>query len=144
MKKKKRKLDLSLTPDKEVKEIEKVNTKEEKKIKNNSTVMNNMANNEPKPVDEASKGRTLEAKEPNEKKKLSYEELENIARQLGSQCEQLYSKYKELDLSNFFKRLDYLFKVVENKHSLAPDFVEKCAKEIVEMMTPPEEPKKSK
>lgn len=39
-----------------------------------------------------------------------------------------------------FRRLDYLFKVVENCHMFTQDFTEKCINEIVEVMTIPEEP----
>ena len=44
---------------------------------------------------------------------------------------------------NTFKRLDYCFKVLEVAPTLSsvmfsPDFVEKCAKEIEDLMTPPE------
>ena len=38
-----------------------------------------------------------------------------------------------------FKRLDYLFKVVENGHMFKQDFFEKCIAEIEELMTVPEE-----
>lgn len=41
-----------------------------------------------------------------------------------------------------FKRLDYCFKVLEvaptlSAAMLSPDFVERCAKEIEDLMTPP-------
>lgn len=43
---------------------------------------------------------------------------------------------------NMFKRLDYCFKVLEVAPTLSaamfsPDFVERCAKEIEDLMTPP-------
>lgn len=77
-------------------------------------------------------------------KKLSYEELENVANQLSKQSEQLYMKLQESNMYNTFKRLDYLFKVVENEMSFDNEFVEKCTKEIVDLLTipEPEEPKK--
>ena len=43
------------------------------------------------------------------------------------------------NMSNMFKRLDYLFKVVENGHMFKQDFLEKCIAEIEEIMTVPEE-----
>lgn len=72
-------------------------------------------------------------------KKLSYEELEQVAKQLSDQSEMLYMKLQEANMTNAYKRLDYLFKVLENEVSFKEDFVEKCAKEIVEIMTIPEE-----
>jgi hypothetical protein len=72
-------------------------------------------------------------------KKLSYEELEQVAKQLSNQSEMLYMKLQEANMTNAYKRLDYLFKVLENEVSFKEDFVEKCAKEIVEIMTIPEE-----
>jgi hypothetical protein len=55
------------------------------------------------------------AKENEEKKKLPYEELENVCHQLSDQAQTLYRKLQEANLSNMFKRLDYLFAVIEHK-----------------------------
>jgi hypothetical protein len=41
----------------------------------------------------------------NTENKLSYEELENVANNL-------YARLQQAEMSNMFKRLDYLFKVV--------------------------------
>ena len=71
--------------------------------------------------------------------KLSYEQLENVAHQLSEQTKQLYMKLQAANMSNMFKRLDYLFKVVENGHMFKQDFLEKCIAEIEEIMTVPEE-----
>lgn len=71
--------------------------------------------------------------------KLSYEQLENVAHQLSEQAKQLYMKLQAANMSNMFKRLDYLFKVIENGHMFKQDFLEKCIAEIEEIMTVPEE-----
>ena len=71
--------------------------------------------------------------------KLSYEQLENVAHQLSEQTKQLYMKLQAANMSNMFKRLDYLFKVVENGHMFKQDFLEKCIAEIEEIITVPEE-----
>ena len=71
--------------------------------------------------------------------KLSYEQLENVAHQLSEQTKQLYMKLQAANMGNMFKRLDYLFKVVENGHMFKQDFLEKCIAEIEEIMTVPEE-----
>ena len=71
--------------------------------------------------------------------KLSYEQLEQVAHQLSEQARQLYSQLQQSNMTNMFKRLDYLFKVVENGHMFKQDFLEKCIAEIEEIMTVPEE-----
>lgn len=83
-------------------------------------------------------------KNEKEKKKLSYEELENICHQLSDQSRTLYQKLQEADLSNMFKRLDYLFAVVENRDAFPEDFVKKCTDEIVNSMTVQEAPEETK
>lgn len=73
-----------------------------------------------------------------EKKKLSYEDLENVCHQLSEQSRVLYKKLQENDLSNMFKRLDYLFAIVENKDVFEErdlDFFNKCVDEIITSMT---------
>ena len=74
--------------------------------------------------------------------KMSYEQLENVAHQLSEQNRQLFAKLQELNMVNMFKRLDYLFKVVENGHMFDQDFLEKCIAEIESLMTVPEQEEK--
>ena len=92
---------------------------------------------------EEQKGKVVEmqptTKETERPEKMSYEQLENIAHQLSEQAKQLYMKLQAANMSNMFKRLDYLFKVVENGHMFKQDFLEKCIAEIKEIMTVPEE-----
>lgn len=78
---------------------------------------------------------TTEAARP---EKMSYEQLENIAHQLSDQAKQLYAKLQEANMVNMFKRLDYLFKVVENAHAFNEEFAAKCVAEIEDLMTVPE------
>ena len=75
--------------------------------------------------------------------KMSYEQLENVAHQLSEQNRQLFAKLQELNMTNMFKRLDYLFKVVENGHMFKQDFLEKCIAEIESLMVVPEQEEKS-
>lgn len=79
------------------------------------------------------------AKETERPEKMSYEQLENVAHQLSEQNRQLYMNLQAANMGNIFKRLDYLFKVVENGHVFKQDFLEKCINEIEEIMTGPEE-----
>lgn len=78
------------------------------------------------------------------KKKLTYEELENVCHQLSEQSRRLYQRVQESDLTNMFKRLDYLFAVVENSKHFPDEFTTKCVKEIMDTLTieePAEQPK---
>jgi hypothetical protein len=96
---------------------------------------------------EEQKGKVVEmtpqAKETEQPQKMSYEQLEQVAHQLSEQARQLYGQLQKSNLSNMFKRLDYLFKVVENGHMFKQDFLDKCVKEIEDIMTVPEEPENS-
>ena len=77
--------------------------------------------------------------------KYTYEQLNNICNQLYQQNQNLVKQLQQLNLVNMFKRLDYLFKVVEisngsSTYSFNKDFVNDCIAEIEESMTPvPEE-----
>lgn len=77
-------------------------------------------------------------KETERPEKMSYEQLEQVAHQLSEQARQLYSQLQKSNMTNMFKRLDYLFKVVENGHMFKQNFLEKCIAEIEELMTVPE------
>lgn len=74
-------------------------------------------------------------------KRFTYEQLEQIAANLSAQVQQLSARLQEASMFNMFKRLDYCFKVLElNPASAAmfsPEFIDRCAKEIEELMTPP-------
>lgn len=83
-----------------------------------------------------------------ERKKLSYEELEKVCGQLSAQAQQLKNQNQQLinavrsaNLENLYKRLDYLFKVIEenatNKY-LSEEFKEQCGSEIELLMARPD------
>ena len=78
------------------------------------------------------------APEAGRPEKMSYEQLENIAHQLSDQAKHLYAKLQEANMVNMFKRLDYLFKVVENARNFPTEFTTKCITEIMDLMTVPE------
>lgn len=91
---------------------------------------------------EEQKKKVVEMKPQERPEKMSYEQLENVAHQLSEQNRQLFAKMQELNMANMFKRLDYLFKVVENGHMFEQDFLEKCIAEIESIMTVPEQEEK--
>ena len=82
--------------------------------------------------------------EENIKKELSYEELKSVAGQLSQQNQQLNMMLQQANMSNVFKRLDYLFKILELKDCFNSDFVITCSEEIVSIMTPQEQVEISK
>lgn len=69
--------------------------------------------------------------------KLSYEQLENVCHQLSEQARTLYQRLQDADMTNLFKRLDYLFAVVENLEKFPAEFGKACIDEIVNSMTLP-------
>lgn len=81
--------------------------------------------------------------EEKEVKKATYEELEvkvvecekEIAAYKGLN-NQLYQQLMSANIANLYKRLDYLFKVVENKETFDSDFTASCVEEIKQIMTP--------
>lgn len=66
-------------------------------------------------------------------KKLSYEQLEAIASQVTMENKKLQMALN--NSVNLFKRLDYLFKVVENDTVFPVSFVDKVVEEITNIMT---------
>lgn len=84
-----------------------------------------------------------QVKETEQPQKMSYEQLEQVAHQLSEQARQLYSQLQQSNMTNMFRRLDYLFKVVENGHMFKQDFLDKCINEIESIMTVPEETENS-
>lgn len=69
----------------------------------------------------------------NIQEKLSYEKLEEVAVQLQQRCAMLENKLRSIDLVSI--RLNYLFKVLEIKSSFSEEFVNKCSKEVEEILT---------
>ena len=70
-----------------------------------------------------------------EETKMTVEQVKAAA---NEQISILYQKLQEANLANTFKRLDYLFKVVENAHAFNEEVVTKCVAEIEDLMTVPE------
>lgn len=81
------------------------------------------------------KGKTV--KNAAKQEKLSYEELENIAHQLSEQSRVLAGKLEQVNMTNVFKRLDYLFQVLEIGHMFPEEFVNDAVGEIMELITVP-------
>lgn len=72
-------------------------------------------------------------------KKLTYEELENVAKQLSEQNRLFYQELQKREVQEVFTRLGFLFKVVEFANRFSSDFLKKCVSEIESLITIPEE-----
>ena len=87
--------------------------------------------------------KVVEMKPQTTKEKMSYEELNNADIQLSEQNRKMYMQLQEVNMVNMFKRLEFLFKVIENKDSFSSEFVIKCVEEVEDIMTIPTEDKDS-
>jgi hypothetical protein len=85
------------------------------------------------------------SKENTPKQKLSYDQLNDACNQLFQQNQQLRKALQEMNAANMFKRLDYLFKVVELGATFKDaDFVNSCMDEIKEALTVPDDKENGK
>lgn len=66
-------------------------------------------------------------------KKVSYEQLEQIAVQLQQRLMIAENKLKNIDFASM--RLNWLFKVLENDKNFNVEFVDKCSEEIANILT---------
>lgn len=66
---------------------------------------------------------------------LTYEQLNNACSQLYQQNQNLIKQIQQLNQTNMFKRLDYLFTVLNYATFFDPAFVNSCADEIQSAMT---------
>ena len=77
-------------------------------------------------------------------KKPSYEQLEKDVASLKSMNNQLIMQLQQVNINTLFKRLDYLFKVVEFREAFNKEFVNNCVEEIEIHITPPKEEEEDK
>ena len=78
---------------------------------------------------------------------LTREQLVGMLHQMSEQDRKLFEENKklrnvieEMNMTNLFKRLDYLFRVItEDNKYLTTEFKDKCAKEIEFLMTQDQE-----
>lgn len=88
--------------------------------------------------------------ENKDNKKLTYEQLENAAKQISVQAEAMYKENMQLKqslqqatMANVYTELNFRFKVLEYKDFFSKEFVDTCVKIIETTMTPaPEEEEK--
>lgn len=63
------------------------------------------------------------------------EMLQSEVKRLTANQEVLVKKLQEMNMVNVFKRLDYLFKVLEFSSHFNADFMQACTDEIESLMT---------
>lgn len=74
--------------------------------------------------------------------KLTYEQLNDACQQLFQQNQQLARQLREANLTNMFRRLDYLFEVVRLADTIKDaDFVNSCIDEIKDAIVVKEDAK---
>lgn len=70
------------------------------------------------------------------------QEVEGIVNQINAnasaQCQNMARRCQYLEEQLMFKRLDYLFKVIENAGNFNMEFVQKCSEEIETALSVPE------
>lgn len=72
--------------------------------------------------------------------KLSYEQLNKICGELYQQNQELIKQVRQSNMSNMFRRLDYLFMVLQFENVIKdPEFINSCVEEIKSALTIPEE-----
>lgn len=69
--------------------------------------------------------------------KLTYEQLEQTALQLQQRVIMAEGRLRSIDMASM--RLTWLFKVLENKETFPPEFINKCSEEVVGLLTLEEE-----
>ena len=80
------------------------------------------------------------ASKTSEKNELTYEQLKAACDQLYQQNVALSRQLQQINMGNMFRRLDYLFMVVQYKDSFKEDFVVSVVEEIEGALTVSEEP----
>ncbi len=86
----------------------------------------------------------VEADKTAQEKTYTEAEVRKLVEGFKSQNAQLIYQLQNTNMNNLFKRLDYLFKVIENATMFDEAFVEQCITEIKELMTPPAETEENK
>ena len=87
-----------------------------------------------------------ENKKQQKSKKLSYEELENAAKQISAQLDsmarenaQLRELIKKEQFGNMLAELEFRFKVLNYSNLFSEVFVKNCVAIIEDVLTPPKE-----
>lgn len=69
--------------------------------------------------------------------RLIIDQQNNIIGQMNKKLQSAYQQINSMMMDNTFKRLDFLFKVLQNFTFFEDSFVKQCTADIVTIMTPP-------
>lgn len=70
----------------------------------------------------------------------TYEQLKDYVNSLMYQNNELAKRYNEMEMGNFFKRLDWLWNIINSTTPyITEDFKAVCGEEFMTMMAKPEE-----
>lgn len=76
-----------------------------------------------------------------DKPKMTYEQLEQVARQLQQRVMAAEGRLMSIDLTSI--RLNWLFKVIEHKEFFKEEYVNKCVAEIKDLLNTEEDTPKN-
>lgn len=86
--------------------------------------------------------KSMEKEIEKEERVFTQQEVEGIVARVNmqarAQCENIAKRCQVLEEQLMYRKLDYLFKVIENINSFSMEFVQKCIDEIESTFTPPE------
>lgn len=83
---------------------------------------------------EKSKEVKMEAQK--EQKKLSYEELEQVANNLNKQCQQFYQQLQEANhVISEFNEIEMLLSILDKSEHFSEGFVTRCSGKVEEIIT---------
>lgn len=92
-----------------------------------------------------------EKKVQTQPKKLSYEELENVAKQLSEQLntvvaanKQLEMRLRQINMDNIFTQLQFRMEIAKNKELFSDEFNVSNIKTIESILTPQEQEEPTK
>lgn len=87
----------------------------------------------------------MEKGEPKKGEKLTYEQLMQLAAQSNAENQRLRGELTRLNqqlqyyqMQDYYKRLEWLWTVIQSKDLLPADFVAKKTEEFIELLTPVE------
>lgn len=81
------------------------------------------------------------AKDNNQKheaqhQKFTYEQLNDVCSQLYQENQKLAARLQQANLSNMFRRMDYLFLVLKYADRFDAEFVQSCTEELKSAISP--------
>jgi hypothetical protein len=85
---------------------------------------------------EKSKEVKMNVSSKEEQKKLTYEQLEQVAGNLQRQCQQMYDQLREAqNVINNFNEVEMLLYILDKSEYFKAEFTDRCAAKIQEVIT---------